>query len=163
MKAVATLRIKLDMTPETDAKLTATRRAYVDALNRTSAVAFDGKITSGVTLHHATYRDVRVATGLPASLVCCSRAIVAEAYTRDPNRKHRWRDHAGMRYDVRTLRVDLAREFATLSTLTGRVRVALVLCDYYRRFLDGSWTFVKGATLKRSGKAWMLHLTASEG
>lgn len=160
MKAVATLRIKLDLTPEADAKLTATRRAYVDALNRTSAAAFDGKITSGVTLHHATYKDVREATGLPANLVCSSRAVVAEAYTRDPNRKHRWRDHAAMRYDARTLRVDLVREFATLSTLDGRVRVAMVLCEYHRRFLDGSWTFVKGATVKRSGKAWMLHLTA---
>ena len=160
MKAVVTLRIKLDLTPDVDAKLTATRRAYVEALNRTSAVAFDGKIASGVTLHHATYKDIREATGLPANLVCSSRAVVAGAYTRDPNRKHRWRDHAAMRYDARTLRVDLARAFATLSTLDGRVRAALVLCDYHRRFLDGSWTFVKGATLKRSGKAWMLHLTA---
>lgn len=159
MKTVVTLCIKLDMAPDADAKLAAARRAYVDALNQTSAVAFDQKIASGVTLHHATYRDVREATKLPANLVCSSRAVVAEAYTRDANRKHRWRDHAAMRYDARTLRFDLSRAFATLSTLDGRVRVGLVLCDYHRTFLDGSWTFTKGAALKRSGKAWMLHLT----
>jgi len=160
MKAVATLRIKLDLTPEAAAKLAATRAAYVAALNRTSAVAFDRKITSGATLHHATYGDVKAATALPANLVCSARAVVAEAYTRDPSRKHRWRDHTAIRYDARTLRFDLAREFATLATLAGRVRVGLILSDYHRRFLDGSWSFAKGTTLKRAGKAWYLHLTA---
>ena len=131
----------------------ATRKAYVVALNMTSAVAFDRKITAGVTLHHATYKDVREATGLPANLVCSSRAVVAEAYTRDPSRKHRFRDHSAMRYDARTLRFDLDKGFVTLSTLSGRVRASLVLCDYHRRYIDGTWTFVKGATVKRSGKA----------
>jgi putative transposase len=159
MKTVATLRIKLDMTPEVASKLDATRTAYVVALNMTSAVAFDQHIKGGIDLHHATYHDVRKATGLPANLVCSSRAVVAEAYTRDPNRKHRWRDHAAMRYDARTLRVDLAKGFVTLSALSGRVRASTVLCEYHRSFLDGSWTFVKGATLKRSGKAWTVHLT----
>ena len=161
MKNVATIRIKLDMGPESASALDATRAAYVVALNLTSAVAFDCKITSGVTLHHATYRDVRAATTLPANLVCSARAVVAEAYTRDPSRKHRFRDHAAMRYDARTLTVNLAKGFATLSTLTGRVRVSPVLCDYHRRYLDGSWAFVKGATVKRSGKAWTLHLTCN--
>jgi putative transposase len=159
MKTTTTLRIKLDMAPDASAKLDETRRAYLVALNLTSAVAFKDKITSGITLHHATYRVVREATKLPANLVCSARAVVAEAYTRGPGRKHRWRDHAAMRYDARTVRFDLAKGFATLATLGKRVRAGLVLCDYHRRFLDGSWTFVKGATVKCSGKAWMLHLT----
>jgi IS605 OrfB family transposase len=159
MKTVATLKIKLDLGTEAASKLDATREAYVVALNMTSAVAFDRKIASGVTLHHATYRDVRAATGLPANLVCSSRAVVAEAYTRDPSRRHRFRDHSAMRYDARTLSVDLDKASVTLSTLAGRVRASLVLCDYHRRHLDGSWTFVKGATVKRSGKAWTIHLT----
>ncbi len=149
----------MDLAPDSASKLDATRAAYVRALNLTSSVAFDREITSGVTLHHATYRDIRAATGLPANLVCSARAVVAEAYTRDATRKHRFRDHSAMRYDARTLRFDLNKGFATLSTLTGRVRASLVLRDYHRRYLDGSWAFVKGATVKRSGKAWMLHLT----
>lgn len=160
MKAAVTLRIKLDMAPAVSARLAETRRAYVDAMNRTSAVAHERQITSGVTLHHATYRDVREATRLPSNLVCTARAVVAEAYTRDRTRRHRWNDRAAMRYDARTLRFDLGGEFATLSTLTGRVRVALILCDYHRRFLDGTWTFAKGATVKQVGKVWYLHLTA---
>lgn len=159
VKTTVTLRIKLDMAAAAATRLDETRRAYVVALNLTSAVAFGGKITSGVSLHHATYRDVRAATKLPANLVCSARAVVAEAYARDATRKHRWRDHAAMRYDARTLRFDLANGFATLSTRDGRIRAGLVLCDYHRRYLDGSWTFVKGATVKRSGKAWVIHLT----
>jgi putative transposase len=159
MKTTATLRIKLDLGQEATSRLDATRTAYVAALNLTSVVAFDRRITSGVTLHHATYQAVRETTGLPANLVCSSRAVVAEAYARDPSRKHRFRDHSAMRYDARTLSVHLDGGIATLSTLSGRVRASLVLCDYHRRYLDRSWTFVKGATVKRSGKAWTLHLT----
>jgi putative transposase len=162
MKTVATLRIKLDLTPEVSAKLAETRSAYVVALNLTSAVAFDQKIKGGVALHHATYRDVRAATGLPANLVCSARAVVAEAYNRDAIRKHHWRDHAAIRYDARTARVELAKGFATLSTLGKRARVSLLLCDYHHRFLDGSWAFAKTVTLKRSGKAWTLHVVAEK-
>lgn len=160
MKTTVTLRIKLDMAPAVSARLAETRHAYVDAMNRTSGVAFDQQITSGVTLHHATYRDIREATGLPANLVCSARAVVAEAYTRDKARRHRFGHKAAMRYDARTLRFDLQNESATLSTLKGRVRVSLVVCDYHRRFLDGSWTFAKGGALKQVGKVWYLHLTA---
>lgn len=162
MKTTATVRIKLDMSVESSSKLDATRAAYVVALNLTSAVAFDRKIASGVTLHHATYRDVRGATGLPANLVCTARAVVAESYTRDLSRKHRWRDHAAVRYDGRTARVELDKGYATLATLSGRVRVALVIGEYQRRFLDNSWNFAKGVTLKRSGKAWILHVVATK-
>ena len=57
------------------------RHEVDEGLERTasaSAAAFDREIASGVTLHHATYRGVREATGLPANLVCSSRAVAAD-------------------------------------------------------------------------------------
>jgi putative transposase len=163
MRATVTTRIKLDVTPEADVALLATQTAYVRALNRTSEVAFHTGTTRALDLHHLTYRDVRAATGLPANLTCSARAIVAEAYTREPTpeRRHRWRHRAGVRFDARTLTVKLAESSATLTTLSGRVRVRLIVSTYHRQYLDGSWHIASTATLTRRDGAWYLHLVCT--
>jgi len=44
-----------------------------------------------------------------------------------------------MRYDARTLTVKLDQEYATLTTLGGRVKLKLILSDYHRQYLGGTW------------------------
>src|SRR5262249_24366080 len=139
-----------------------TQKAYVVALNQTSGVAFEKKVFNSVALHHITYRDVRELSGLPANLVCSARNVVAEAYKRDKDKHHCWKETAAMRYDARTLTVKLDQEFATLTTLDGRVRVSLILSDYHRRYLDGSWEIEPTATVRRQGRIWYLHLIATK-
>jgi putative transposase len=163
MRATVTAKVKLDVTPEANAALAATQAAYVRALNLTSEVAHRTGVTGGIDLHHLTYRDVRAATRLPANLTCSARAVVAEAYAREPKpeRRHRWRDRAGIRFDARTLTLKLTERRATLSTLSGRVGVGLVISDYHRQYLDGSWDIAATATLTRSNGAWFLHLVCT--
>ena len=162
MQSTVTLRLKLIGTQEDFALLAETQSAYVQALNHTSQVAFTQHIKNPVALHHLTYRDVRAATGLPANLTCSARAIVAEAYKREPEKKHAWKENAGMRYDARTLTLRLSQAAATLTTLQKRVQVGLVISDYHRQYLDGIWTIAKTATLCRSGKRWFLHVVAEK-
>ena len=158
MKATVTLKIKLETTEQAAQSLSETQKAYVVALNQTSGVAFEKKVFNSVALHHITYRDVRELTKLPANLVCSARNVVAEAYKRDKQTHHRWKETAAMRYDARTLTFKLDQEFATLTTLDGRVRVNLILSDYHGQYLDGTWEIERTATISRKGRIWYLHL-----
>ena len=158
MKATVTLKVKLELTADAARALSETQAAYAVALNHTSGVAFEKKIFNAVALHHVTYKDVRELTGLPSNLTCSARNVVAEACKRDITRKHRFSDTAAMRYDARTLSVKIEQAFATLTTLQGRVRASLILSDYHRRHLDGSWHVEPTANVTRKGKVWYLHL-----
>ena len=162
MKATATLKVKLQVTPEVAQSLKETKAAYVVALNSTSQVAFGKKIFNSVALHHVTYRDVKTATGLPANLVCSARCVVAEAYQRDNAKPHKWKPTAAMRYDARTLTVKLQQEFATLTTLRGRVRGNLLLADYHREYLANDWQIAPTATVSCRKGIWYLHLLAEK-
>ena len=163
MKATVALKIKLETTEYAAQSLSETNRAYVVVLNHTSQVAFEKKVFNSVALHHVTYQDVRALTKLPANLVCSARNVVAEAYKRDKEKRHRWKDASAMRYDARTLTVKLDQEYATLTTLDGRVRVSLILSDYHRQYLDGTWEVEPTAMVSRNGRIWYLHLIVTRG
>jgi IS605 OrfB family transposase len=162
MQATVTLKIKLEMTEAASQSLSETNKAYVVALNHASQSAFEKKVFNPAALHHITYRDVRELTKLPANLVCSARNVVAEAYKRDKEKYHRWKETAAMRYDARTLTVKISQEYATLTALDGRARVSLILSDYHRQYLDGSWKVEPTATLLRRGRIWYLHLIATK-
>jgi putative transposase len=98
MKATLTLKIKLEVTEQASQSLSDAQKAYVVALNHTSQVAFEKQAFNSVALHHITYRDVREMTKLPANLVCSARNVVAEAYKREKEKRHRWKETAAMRY-----------------------------------------------------------------
>ncbi|HEY9433454.1 MAG TPA: transposase [Blastocatellia bacterium] len=157
------MKIKLETTEYAAQSLSETNRAYVVVLNHTSQVAFEKKVFNSVALHHVTYQDVRALTKLPANLVCSARNVVAEAYKRDKEKRHRWKDASAMRYDARTLTVKLDQEYATLTTLDGRVRVSLILSDYHRQYLDGTWEVEPTAMVSRNGRIWYLHLIVTRG
>ena len=162
MRATVTLKVKLETTEQVSQSIAETQKAYAMALNHTSDVAFEKKVFSSVALHHITYRDVREMTKLPANLVCSARNVVAEAYKRDKNKHHRWKVTAAMRYDARTLTVKLDQEYATLTTLGGRVKVNLILSDHHRQYLGGTWRIEPTATVSLKGRIWYLHLIVTK-
>src|SRR5262245_15376734 len=162
MKATLTLKIKLEVTEQDSQSLSDAQKAYVVALNHTSQVAFEKQAFNSVALHHITYRDVRGMTRLPANLVCSARNVVAEAYKRDKDKHHRWKETTAMRYDARTLTAKLDQQYATLSKLDGRTKAKLILSDYHRRYLDGTWEVEPTATVSRRGRIWYLHLIVTK-
>jgi putative transposase len=162
MKATVTLKIKLETTEQAALSLHRTRTAYVVALNHTSDVAFERKVFNSVGIHHITYQDVRQLTKLPANLVCSARNVVAEAYQRDKEKHHHWKQTAAMRYDARTLTVRIDQQYATLTTLDRRANVKLILSDYHRQYLNGGWEIEPTATVSLKGKVWYLHLIVTK-
>jgi IS605 OrfB family transposase len=162
MRVTVTLKVKLEATEQVSQSIAKTQKAYAMALNHASDVAFQKKVFSSVALHHITYRDVREMTKLPSNLVCSARNVVAEAYKRDKDKHHRWKETAAMRYDARTLTVKLDKEYATLTTLDGRVKVNLILSDYHRQYLGGTWRIEPTATVSHKGRIWYLHLIVTK-
>jgi putative transposase len=162
MRVTFTLKLKLETTEQVSQSIAETQKAHAMALNHTSDVAFEKKVFSSVALHHITYRDIREMTKLPANLVCSARNVVAEAYKRDKDKHHRWKETAAMRYDARTLTVKLDQEYATLTTLGGRVKVNLILSDYHRQYLGGTWRIEPTATVSLKGRIWYLHLIVTK-
>jgi putative transposase len=162
MRVTVTLKVKLETTEQVSQSIAETQKAYAKALNHASEVAFEKKVFSSVALHHITYRDIREMTKLPANLVCSARNVVAEAYKRDKDKHHRWKETAAMRYDARTLTVKLDQEYATLTTLGGRVKVNLILSDYHRQYLGGTWRIEPTATVSHKGRIWYLHLIVTK-
>jgi putative transposase len=162
MRVTVTLKVKLETTEQVSQSIAETQKAYAIALNHASEVAFEKKVFSSVALHHITYRDIREMTKLPANLVCSARNVVAEAYKRDKDKHHRWKETAAMRYDARTLTVKLDQEYATLTTLGGRVKVNLILSDYHRQYLGGTWRIEPTATVSLKGRIWYLHLIVTK-
>lgn len=79
-----------------------------------------------------TYAGERVATDLPAQLVCSARVKAKEAIASCHARARRGRrvscprsHRAAIRYDARSAKVHLAEGDATLATVSGRQRVVL--------------------------------------
>src|SRR5262245_340487 len=158
MKVTLRLKIKLETAEQASQSLSETQKAYAVALDHSSQITFERQVYNSVALHHITYQDVRDMTKLPANLVCSARNVVAEAYKRDKEKRHRWKETAAMRYDARTLTVKLDRQYATLTTLDGRVRVNLILSGYHRKYLDGAWEVEPTAVIFRRGRTWYLHM-----
>src|SRR5262249_40020895 len=162
MKATVTLKIKLEATEQSSRSLSETQKAYIVALNHSSKVAFEKKVFNSVALHHVTYQDVRELTELPANLVCSARNVVAEAYKRDKEKHHRWKETAAMRYDARTLTVKIDQQYATLTTLQRRVRVRLILSEHHKQSLGGGWDIEPTATVFHKGLSWSVDRTVSK-
>ena len=144
--------------------LDVTRAANVEALNETSAVAFEQGVRNPVTLHHLTYQTMRELTGLPSNFVCSARTVVAEAYKREPKpkRAHHWKVNSGIRFDARTLTLKIEERKATLSTKRGRIKVGLIFGRYHQQYLDGGWKIAHTAMLIKQKRDWYLCLVADK-
>ena len=164
MQSTVTLKVKLVVSQDDSLALDLTRAAYAVALNETSSVAFAQSLSNPLALHHLTYHSIRALTGLPANLVCSARAIVAEAYKREPkpNSAHHWKESAGVRFDARTLTLKIDERKATLSTERGRIKVGLIFGRYHQQYLDGGWKIAHTAMLIKQKRDWYLCLVADK-
>ena len=81
MPQVITAKLKLNLTTEQKGLVSQTARAYRDALNYTSQVAFDaGKTSNGAKLQKAVYNELRVRFGLGAQMACNVPRQVSATY-----------------------------------------------------------------------------------
>ena len=144
MEVKRTVPVKLDVPSERRDDLHQTIQQFNTAANYTidHGRSDDGDlILNKSTIHDEVYHDLREETDLPANLVvrAYSRAVEAMKSTVAEWEKGNSRplptfDEQSAVYDKRTLTIK--DEYATLSTVNGRVEADFVLGEYQRSYLD---------------------------
>lgn len=158
MEATKTVVCKLDTTEEEFKKLIDTVKAFRDACNYISEVAWDNKCFNPVALHHLTYYKTREMFKLPANLAVRARDRVAKSYKINRKKQHKFKQ-LSMDLDKRLFTLFRNGEFrASISTIYGRVKPKLAIGDYQRELLKNP---VRDAKLvyRRDSKEFYLHIT----
>ncbi|MEW6733509.1 MAG: transposase [Acidobacteriota bacterium] len=150
-----TLKIKLAPTPKQHKDLLRTTEKFNQACNFIAQVAFDHKLSSKFKLQKLVYKDVRKRFDLSAQMAVRAIAKVADAYKRDKNKLCEFKPYGAIIYDERICSFK-GIEYASLWTIAGRQRIAMVLGDYQKE----QWSKQKGqADLVLIGNTFYLMAT----
>ena len=161
MKLTKTVVCKLKPTSEEHDKLLHTTRAFVDACNHISRVAFKKRVFNPVALHHMVYRETRNRFGLPANLAIRARDRVAKAYKLRRDKLLRF-DALSLDLDARLFRLVRMPDgiHASISTVQKRVKPPLAIGRYQRKLLEGAEPTHAVLTYKRG--RFFLHVTVEK-
>jgi len=130
------VKAKLIVTADAAKELKATMEEFNRACNTLSELAFQQNLHRKYDLHHAGYRLIRGETSLPAQHVINAIAKVSASYIRDSHKLHRFKPHASVRYDARTMALGQDCYTASLTVCPkGRVTGQLQMSAKMRKQL----------------------------
>lgn len=136
MEVTKTVVCKLRTAEGEAEKIRETAKAFRDACNYISEIAFTQKCFNPVALHHITYRTVRERYKLLANLAVRARDRVAKSYKQNRHRQHNFRQFS-MDLDRRLFTLFRNGDFkVSISTLSGRVKPVLDIGEYQRELLN---------------------------
>jgi len=154
-----TIKLKLGVSEEDKETLKKTITLFNTVFNEVAQYGFEHKTHSKVSIHHATYKDIREKyPELPSSLVQGARDIACEALKgvklkRIPVAK----TFSSIRYNQRVITYYLKTESVSIATVNGRIKATFNIPECYRYYID--WE-VRSSTLKYDIKkdAFFLHV-----
>src|SRR5256884_668282 len=158
--------IRLKVSPEQAAKLSALRTAYAEACNQLVPLVQAARCWNRVALHQLGYRALRQQTSLGATVACNAYFSVCKAYrsqaalgrlpqaTPVPPLSF---ERTSVHFDHRTY--TLKGEAVSLNTLQGRMRVPLILGGYQRQLLASG--LPKEAELVFRAGQWFFNLVVA--
>ena len=129
MKLVA--RIKLLPDAECAAKLTATMETFNAAADFVGSIAFGQQTANVFDLRRMCYEQVRERFGLSSQMAKLAIKAASDAYKRDKSKRVRFRKHAAVPYDQRTMSFK-GIDRVSLLTMAGRVVVPYITGAYGR-------------------------------
>jgi IS605 OrfB family transposase len=158
MELSKTVVCKLKPSAEDSEKLFTTLKAFQNACNYISKIAFERKVFNPVALHHMVYRETREKFKLPANLAIRARDRVAKAYKQRKNKLLEF-TKLSMDLDERLFRLIYRPDeiYASISTLQKRVKPPLDIGEYQRRLLENAKP--THAVLVYRNKTFFLHIT----
>ena len=163
MDTQRTARLKLQPTPEQAALLDSTMSAYCDALNYLSGIAHaSGNCSNYVRLHKAAYYDTRERFGLPSQMTISAERQVASMYaSMRSNGNGKAQATFGLKGGIllqggergRDFSLIAAKNLVSISTISGRQKVAFVCGEQQRQYFD--WTIGSATLCKRKGTFYL--------
>jgi len=139
----------LKVTEEDLAKLLSTVKAFEDACNYASEIAFRKGIYKPKILHDRIYRELRVFFKLPAALAVRAIQKVASFYSESSYRLHIFKERS-LTLDRKLFCLKrTGRLVASMATASGRIKAELEVGDYQRSLLKNPVTEAR-LILKRS-------------
>lgn len=152
------LTVQIQLMPDaTQAKsLRDTVERFNEACNWIAAECFARKEANQFNVRKFAYREVRERFGLSSQMAQHAIKVVCDAYKRDRSRKVKFRKHAAIVYDQRTMSFK-GIDRVSLLTLGGRLLIPFVLGKYQAE----QFTHAKGQAdlvLRHDGK-WFLLVT----
>ena len=157
------MRLKLNVRPEDLPALLWTMEAYTEAFTISARWDYLNSSNNKLDNHKNTYRLIREQIpDLPSSLVQGARDCACEALKGFKERGEeaipKRSPHSALRYNERVASVFLESGYATLATVSGRVRVSFAIPDYFHRF-DGWKTKSSKLVYDRGSKSFYLCVT----
>lgn len=148
------MKLKVLVEAQVKTVLEQTITQFTESFNRVCAFGWQQPKINGVELHKATYYDERAKTGLPSQLTVSARMKATEALLsaktklKKVEKRNPWRIAKGLkpktvkcpqskfcpvRYDNHASTINLKNGTATLSSLSGRQKVNLLVSDYHQQ------------------------------
>jgi len=157
--SIRTIALTLRPTAAERVALARLQEQFNAACNYVSGVAWEAQEFNKIRLQRLVYGDVRAAYGLMAQHTIRAIAVVADAYQRDHDTKRAFRADAAVVLDTpRLYRVTHNR--ARITTLDGRLNVALGIGGYQRRMLTDAVKLAEADLIRDRKGRWRLMISA---
>lgn len=146
MNVDRTIKLKLSVSEEDIETLKQTITLFNTVFNEVAQYGFEHKTHSKVSIHHATYNDIREKhPTLPSSLVQGARDVACEAL-KGVKLKHLpvAKPYSSIRYNQRVITYYLKYGKVSLATINGRIKATFQIPECYQKYVN--WE-VRSSTL----------------
>jgi IS605 OrfB family transposase len=163
-----TISIHLKSTPEQDAILFRTLAGSRDCFNAVAQFGWEAREKNGVTLHKATYYELRMLhPTMPSQLVISSRIKATEALKsafalekKGGKASAPQTVRGSIRYDARSYRMEVQEGLVGLTTVEGRIKFPFHIHNHAKRWLDRATGF-DSADLSHRPSGWWLNVVVT--
>jgi putative transposase len=159
MNVDRTIKLKLNVFEEDKIILKKTITLFNTVFNEVARYGFEHKTHSKVSIHHATYKDIRERyPELPSSLVQGARDVACEALKGVKlKRLPVANPFSSIRYNQRVITYFLKHGKVSIATINGRIKATFNIPEYFKEYVN--WE-VRSSTLKYDVKkdVFFLHV-----
>ena len=152
------ITVQLKLVPN-DAQVIVLRNTLA-ACNRAadwvSEQGFSHGILTQFALQSRFYRDVRTKFDLGAQATCLVFGKVADAYKLDKRTQRRFRPHGSVAFDIRNLKILLAKHEVSIWTIGKRERIPFACGDYQHDILAKGLIKQSDLVLRRDGTFFLM-------
>jgi putative transposase len=132
------IKFKLELSEQDKETLRQTMTLSNQVFNKIAKYGFENYTCSKVSIHHATYYDIRGKyPELPCSILQGIRDVACEALKGVELKKlPRSKQYSAIRYNKRVCNINLSKKIVTLASIKGRVKATFPIPEYYRQYLN---------------------------